>query len=99
MPPLGFIALFIGGKVANMLEVKIFDDAQIVLLREMPNGKKSLVATLTGDNRIEDAKVMSIAFDLYDAACYAVKSLRPEGKQDECIVNTIRRILYSVDVR
>ena len=82
-----------------MLEVKQFDDAQIVLLREMPDGKKSLVATLTGDNRIEDAKIMSIAFDLYDAACFAVESLSPEGKQDEGIVNTIRRILDAADVR
>ena len=46
-----------------MLEKLTFDDSQIVLLRDKGNGRKELVATCTGPNREENAKVLASAED------------------------------------
>lgn len=46
-----------------MLEIKTFDDAQVVLLRDKGNGRKELVATCTGISRKENAEVLATAED------------------------------------
>lgn len=46
-----------------MLEIKQFDDVQIVLLRPLENGRKELVATLTGPNREANAAAIVEAED------------------------------------
>ena len=57
-----------------MLEIKRFDDSQIVLLRPKEGGRKELVATLTGPNREANAKAMA-AVDEVRALLDAVDAL------------------------
>ena len=49
-----------------MLEIREFDGSQTVLLRDTGNGKKSLVATLTGQDKDADAAVLARAYDLLE---------------------------------
>lgn len=57
-----------------MLEIREFDDSQIVLLRQFEGGTE-LVATLTGENRENNARVLASAFDLVNAANRLVREI------------------------
>lgn len=58
-----------------MLEIRHFDDSQIVLLKRTKGGGSELVAALTGDNREQNARVLASAFDLHVAANKLVQAI------------------------
>lgn len=77
------------------LELMRFDKNEIGLIEKSPSGKGILVATCTGPNSEINAKRLSIAFDLIEAAQEVVDMASPEGIQDTLLINNLARVLNS----